>query len=256
MKPTETGSQMKKTLYEILGVSPGATEAEIRSVYPLLRQWLESGESGLDHAEASFRLNLIKEAYWTLSDNMRRSAYDASLAMPLPEVPELKVRVSNKSRLVPTRLLVSVIGGLFALGILIQIAFSAMNHNRALNDSHGVSLAEKKVALEEYKMTTGASSPDEIAATRIREEEERLKSEKRRREYASMEEERRQARELEDNRRYAARVSQELQSAEERARQEAEYAAMRTEEEERAKREKEKYRQEEQRRMWQRQLNR
>lgn len=247
---------MKKNLYEILGVAPGATDAEIRSVYPLLRQWLESGESGLDHAEASLRLNLVKEAYWTLSDNIRRSAYDASLATPLVEPPDFKVRVRNKSRLVPTRLLVSVIGGLFALGILIQIAFSAMNHNRIPKDDNGVSLAEKKVALEEYKLTTGASSPDEIAAVQIREEEARMKAREERREHENREAERKQARELEENRRYAASVSQDLQYAEAQARQEAEYATMRAAEEERAKLEKERYRQEEQRRMWQRQLHR
>lgn len=249
---------MKKTLYEILGVAPGATDAEIQAVYLRLSQWLESGESGLDHAEASFQLSLIKQAYWTLSDNMRRSAYDAALAAPQTtpqiELPDLKVRITGKPRLVPARLLLSVIGGLFALGILIQIAFSAMNHNRAPRDENGVSLAEKKVALKEYEMTNGASSPGEIAAIQIREEEERLKAEERRQEYARKEAERRQEQELEESRRYAARVSQDLQSAEERARREAEYAKMRAEEEERARREQEQYRQEEQRRMWQRQL--
>ncbi|MFH1493189.1 MAG: DnaJ domain-containing protein [Pseudomonadota bacterium] len=249
---------MKKTLYEILGVAPVATDAEIQKAYHYLLQRLESGESGLDYAESSFQLSLVKQAYWTLSDNMRRSAYDATLevppAIPLIEIPELEVRVSNKSRLVPTRLLVSVIGGLFALGILIQIAFSAMSHNPALRDANGVSLAEKKVALEEYEMTNGSASPSEIAAAQIRQEEERLRAEERRQDYANREAERKQARELEESRQYAARVSQELRSAEEQARREAEYAKTRAEEEERAKREKERYRQEEQRRMWQRQL--
>jgi hypothetical protein len=249
---------MKKTLYEILGLVPGATDAEIQAAYQHLSQRLESGESRLDHAEASFQLSLLKQAYWTLSDNMRRSAYDATLATPLAtppiEPPDLEVRITSKSRLVPARLLVSVIGGLFALGILIQLAFSAMNHNRALRDGNGVSLADKKVALQDYEMTNGASSPSEIAAIQIREEEERLKAEERRQEYARKESERKQEQELEESRRYAARVSQDLQSAEERASREAEYARMRGEEEERAKREQEQYRQEEQRRMWQRQL--
>ncbi len=249
---------MKKTLYEILGVTPGATDAEIQAVYQRLLQRLESGDSGLDYAETNFQLSLIKQAYWTLSDNMRRSAYDAALAAPLDtptiDPPDLKIRISNKSRLVPTRLLVTVIGGLFALGIFIQIAFSAMNHNRALGDGNGASLAEKKVALKEYEMTNGTSSPSEIAAIRIREEEARLKAEERRQEFANREAERRQARELEESRRYAARVSHELQAAEEQASREAEYARKRAEEEERIKREKEQYRQEEQRRKWQRQL--
>lgn len=249
---------MKKTLYEILGVAPGATDAAIQAAYQRLSQRLESGESGLDHAEASFQLSVLKQAYWTLSDNMRRAAYDATLAMtpatPQVELPELEVRVTSKSRLVPTRLLVSAIGGLFALGLLMQIAFSAMNHNRELRDENGVSLAEKKVALKDYEMTNGASTPDEIAAIQIHEEEERLKAEERRQEYTRQEAERKQERELEESRRYAARVSQDLQSAEERARREAEYAQMRAEEEERVKREQEQYRQEEQRRAWQRQL--
>lgn len=249
---------MKKTLYEILGVTPSATDADIKAAYQRLLQRLESGDSGLDYAEANFQLSLAKQAYWTLSDNMRRSAYDATLAMPLDmpliEPPDLKIRISNKSRLVPPRLLVSVIGGLFALGILIQIAFSAMSHNPALKDENGVSLTEKKVALKEYEMTHGASSPSEIAATQIREEEARLKAEERREAYAREAAERRQNRELEESRRYAARVSQDLQAAEEQVRREAEYARKRAEEEERISREKEEYRQEEQRRKWQRQL--
>lgn len=242
---------MKKTLYEILGVLPGATDAEIREAYQRLLQRLESGESGLDHAEASFQFSLVKQAYWTLSDNMRRSAYDATLAAPQIAPPDFEVRISNKSRLVPTRLLVSVIGGLFALGVLTQIAFSVMNHNRANN---AASLAEKKLALKEYEMTNGVSSPSEIAALGIREEEERQKAEERRQEYARKEAERRQEQELKDNRRYADHVSRDLQAAEERARREAEYEKTRSENEERARREEEQRRQEEQRRIWQRQL--
>ncbi|MDZ7656974.1 MAG: DnaJ domain-containing protein [Sulfurimicrobium sp.] len=249
---------MKKTLYEILGVTSGATDADIQAAYQRLLQRLESGDSGLDYAEANFQLSLIKQAYWTLSDNMRRSAYDATLAVPLDaplmDAPDLKIRISNKSRLVPSRLLVTVIGGLFALGIFIQIAFSAMNHNRVLRDGDSASLADKKVALKEYEMTNGTSSPSEIAAIQIREEEARQKADERRQEYANREAERRQARELEESRRYAARVSQDLHTAEERASREAEYARQRAEEEERIKREKEQYRQEEQRRKWQRQL--
>jgi curved DNA-binding protein CbpA len=242
---------MKKTLYGILGVAPGATHAEIHEACQRLSQRLESGESGLDHAEAGFQLSLVKQAYWTLSDNMRRSAYDATLAAPLVAPPDFEVQISSKSRLVPTRLLVSVIGGLFALGMLIQIAFSVMNHNRANN---AVSLAEKKVALKEYEMTNGVSSPSEIAAIGIREEEERQTAEERRQEYARKEAERRQEQELKESRRYADHVSRDLQAAEEQARQQAEHEKMRTENEERARREEEQRRQEEQRRMWQRQL--
>lgn len=247
---------MKKTLYEILEVSPDATDADIRDAYQRLSQRLESGESGLDHAEASFQLTLLKQAFWTLSDNMQRLAYDASLAKPAiepreVEVREVEVRVRNKSRLVPARILVSVIGGLFALGILTQIAYSVMSHNRGPG---AASLAEKKVVLKEFEMVYGVSSPDEIAAVRIREEQERAKAETRRQEYASKEAARQQERELRQNRYYAEQVSRELRLAEEQAQREAEYEKRKAEERELARRQEEQYRQEEQRRRWQQQI--
>lgn len=242
---------MKRTFYDILGVARTASDEEIEAAFRqgLLR--LESDGSGLNHGDAALASNLLKQAYWTLSDNMRRAAYDASLAAPIPDMPEIKVRVRREPRLVPGRLLVTTIGGLLAFIILSQLALSFVNRERAID---AAALAQKKTEFREYEMSNGVSSPGEIAAHARREEERRQEADRRREEDARRELEHRQARELDESRRYAASVSRDLRDAEEQARRAAEYEKARAEEEERARREREQYRQDEQRRMWQRQL--
>lgn len=62
-----------RTYYEILGVSPGATEDEIKAAYRALA-WKPEAASSQDELKA------INEAYATLSSPGRREAYDRSLA--------------------------------------------------------------------------------------------------------------------------------------------------------------------------------
>lgn len=250
---------MKKTLYDILELSQEATPADIQHAYQRLSQALESGESGLDHTEANFQLNLAKQAHWTLSDFTRRQAYDATLAAqhietPDIEIPELAIKIANQSPLVPTRILVKVIGSLFALVILLQLAFSILSQSHDMRDASGVSLAEKKVAVKEFEMTNGTTSPDEIAAYRLREDEALSGEEERRQARAQQEADRKQAEELAESRRYAEQVSNNLRMEEEHAQRQAEYQKKRAEQEELMKREAQQRRQEEQKREWLRQL--
>lgn len=69
-----------RTHYEILGVSPGATQDAIRKAYRALARSHHpdvSGETG-----AAERFGRIAEAYEVLSDAVRRRAYDLALRSP------------------------------------------------------------------------------------------------------------------------------------------------------------------------------
>ncbi|MDP2828096.1 MAG: DnaJ domain-containing protein [Sulfuricellaceae bacterium] len=238
---------MKKTLYEILGVSPSASDIEIQNAYKNLTQKLESGTSGLDSTEANFQLNLAKQAFWTLSDNMQRAAYDARLAKPVIETPDIEILLERKTRKsgnFSPRLLKSVIGGLIALGVTFQVV------NSTLSRSGSQEMAEKKVALKEYELTYGTTSPSEIAAIQAREKEEQEQNEKMRETRKLEEEARKRDRQIEESRRYASDVSSDLQRSEERAERNAEYEKRRAEEIERAKLAQEQYKKDQQQRSW------
>lgn len=237
----------KKTLYEILGVRPDASDAEIQRAYKTLVEKLESGASGLDPAEVNFQLNLAKQAVWTLSDNMQRAAYDARLAKPVIERPDIEVlleRKPGKSGNFSPRLLKSAIGGLIALAVTLQIAYSSLNRSSSME------MAEKKVVVKEYEMTYGTTSPSEIAAIQAREESERAENEKLREKRVLEEEARKRERQIEESRRYASDISRDLQRSEERAERNAEYEKRRAEEIERAKQAQEQYKIEQQQRSW------
>lgn len=68
---------MKKTLYDILGVANTATTAEINSAYQERLQAMDSDAN----ADPNVR-TFLREAFHILSQEQRRSAYDASLATP------------------------------------------------------------------------------------------------------------------------------------------------------------------------------
>jgi cyclophilin family peptidyl-prolyl cis-trans isomerase/protein-disulfide isomerase len=67
-----------KNYYEILGLEPGATGDQIKKQYKLmLRAWKAGNFSGVeDSLMAEEKTRLINEAYDTLSDPIRREAYD------------------------------------------------------------------------------------------------------------------------------------------------------------------------------------
>ena len=70
----------KKTLYEILEVSPNATSEEIQSSHLSLSQKLQSRITGLNSEDIDFKLKEINVAFQTLSVQMSRDAYDAQLS--------------------------------------------------------------------------------------------------------------------------------------------------------------------------------
>lgn len=67
----------KKTMYEILEVSPTASYADIKASHKRLSLQLMSGELGLSREDIDFQLNVLDVALHTLSVPVSRDAYDA-----------------------------------------------------------------------------------------------------------------------------------------------------------------------------------
>ncbi len=68
----------EKNLYDILGVRPDASQAEIRAAYlKLAKQWHPDRNTG-NEAEAERRFKEIAHAYEVLSNSEKRAAYDAA----------------------------------------------------------------------------------------------------------------------------------------------------------------------------------
>lgn len=68
---------MARNLYEILGLSPGASPALVSQAYEDAKAKLEAKAAG--DADARNELTAVKEAYRTLSSPERRATYDAML---------------------------------------------------------------------------------------------------------------------------------------------------------------------------------
>jgi curved DNA-binding protein CbpA len=69
----------KKTLYEVLNVSPNASTEQIQAAYKNVVQRLESGFSGLSAADAVSQIKVVNIAFQVLRDQMSRGVYDAKL---------------------------------------------------------------------------------------------------------------------------------------------------------------------------------
>ena len=241
----------RTTLYDLLGLTPSATEADIHAAHIRLVRHYQSGPHGLAPMDADNQIKVIKEAWWILSDPARRATYDASLVQTRPEtvpvqaqapladlIQPLKVEISDV-KWTPGRVMLSIIGGLMIVGMVIQIFFSLFafkNAGRVASGEVAVEAQQRAIAAERRQMY-GDLSEQEIAeqeaAARQQREESVRNAEERRREYARKEEERQRERALQERSSYADRVSADLERAEEAARRKAEWDKRQKEEAER-----------------------
>lgn len=227
----------RTTLYDLLGLSPQASEADIHAAHIRLFNHYRSGTHGLQPMDAENQIKVIKEAWWILSDQGRRDAYDASLAAPIPPAGDLppasgsaplKVEIADV-KWTPGRIMLSIIGGLMIIGMSIQIFFSVFAFKQAGRVASGEAAAEaqERVMAAEKRQMYGTLDDKEIAAQEAREAEERAESRRRaedqRRENARKEEERQREWALREREQYADRVSSDLERAEQSARQKAEW---------------------------------
>ena len=274
------------TLYDILGLSPSAREGDINAAQIRLTKYYLIGAHGLSQADADTQIQVIKEAWWVLSNPGRRVAYDASLLEPpapppppppapepLPAAPEIRLPLPSKAALKaggkpsPMLIMLGIVGGLAIIGMLIQIFFSVFAF-RQVSQTAGSDPAyeahQARLMATERRLTYGDMSDKEIAeeeaeATRRRAESVQREAElreqetERRKDYARKEEERQREWALQERKRYADQVSSELQRAEEAGRRKAEEEQRRAEWEKRQKQDAERRAdQEEQRRVQER----
>lgn len=269
------------TLYDILGLSPSAREGDINAAQIRLTKYYLIGAHGLSQADADTQIQVIKEAWWVLSNPGRRAAYDASLLEPpappppgpQPDAPDTSTPPPPKEALKtggkpsPMLIMLGIVGGLAIIGMLIQIFFSVFAF-RQVSQTAGSDPAyeahQARLMAAERRLTYGDMSDKEIAeeeaeATRRRAESVQREAElreqetERRKDYARKEEERQREWALQERKRYADQVSSELQRAEEAGRRKAEEEQRRAEWEKRQKQDAERRAdQEEQRRVQER----
>lgn len=73
-------AENKRSLYEILGVAPTASLAELKAGHRRLSLEIMSGKLGVSREDCDYRLQLLDVALSTLSDPCSRDAYDLQLA--------------------------------------------------------------------------------------------------------------------------------------------------------------------------------
>ena len=251
----------RKTLYEVLEVSPEASYPEIRSACLRLSQQLQSGKSGLSPEDAETKLKVIKQAYETLSDNAGRAAYDAKLAaLDAPTQVDRPIRAEvaiDVPGWTPMKILLIVIAGLMAVGSIIQIGFMLLAYRqtqRIVGDTpYGTSAeakAREKVILQEYYQTTGIKAGSKEEVDLIKADAARQEQERRRAENERLEQERKYRQFVEESRRTGQEVSANLQRAEEAEKRAQEYKQRQLEEQERREKQAELARIENEKNKW------
>lgn len=240
----------KTTLYDLLGLPPTATGADIHAAQLRLVRHYQSGPHGMDQVDADNQIKVVKEACWILSDPGRRAAYDASLVPSQPELPpgldapagvppvDLPPRRAFKPRS-PLRTMLNVIGGLLAVGVGVQILMSlfAVRQMAQVDNGEVMSAAQSRAAAAERRQVYGDLTDEEIAQQAAEERRRREAYQQaeadRRAEYERREAERRHEMALAERKQYADQVTNSVQRAEEEARRKAEWERLQKEARER-----------------------
>ena len=70
--------------YTLLQIAPDATPQQLRQAFRRLSKRYHPDTTELPQAQAQEAVNRLQQAYLTLSDPVRRQAYDAALQRPMP----------------------------------------------------------------------------------------------------------------------------------------------------------------------------
>jgi serine protease Do len=106
---------MKKTLYQVLGVEPGATVEEITAAHDKAMTALDSGS----HDRNDWIM--VREAFAVLSNTNKRAMYDMSLATPSSLRSQARAIADMDDQPAGRPWLKYVIGGVLVLGVLLFI---------------------------------------------------------------------------------------------------------------------------------------
>lgn len=202
---------MAKNLYDLLEVSQTASPESIAASYRRLQATQAALVSDPERGEdATNQLIALREAYATLSDPVRRQAYDARLAARTADDGPPEPAVSPRLRLAVLAVLIGACG----------LGYAKYQADR------------ERAALErEQAAATAAVRQAEIAAQQEREQAERDRRAARDAEYQRQREEARARLEHERDLAYGRQVSRDVQRAEQQAERERQREAQRQEQE-------------------------
>jgi curved DNA-binding protein CbpA len=271
----------KKTMYEVLEVSPNASLDDIKAAHRRLTQSLAAGTPPLNPEEMKLRRQVLNLAFDTLANQVNRDAYDAKLAGHSPSaaatskanatlVPQgLDARTiltlaslegargSAKDLIVPPAVkvmastvdksasvlwkILRIVAGVLVLIILVNVASAIMKGRQAKQPGGALSEAEEKVMLQEYYQQHGIRPANKAELDLLETERQRKLNEQRAAELEQKSQDDAYRRFVQDSRRTADQVSRDLRRDEEIAR--------RQEEQERRQQEREKQRQEYEKRL-------
>lgn len=187
---------MKKNLYDLLEVSPHASQESISISYHRLAQIMDPDlHENLSKPDARISFNLMKEAYVTLSNPERRRAYDFKLQEQTRSEQIVYVEPFwDRSKILAATLLL-------VASVFVYIKYTAAQEQAQAIRDQAVAEQKRAEALAQAKI-----SEEKIEAARLAKEER---------------DQQRQYQMLEEGRRRSEQVSQELAYAEREAQREA-----------------------------------
>lgn len=214
--------RQKKTLYEILEISPSASLSEIKSAYETLSGNLKQKVAILGADEVALRQKVLDLAFSTLSVSFSRDAYDAKLinkGLPADADNALNFKVAiDENRNSPLRRVLVVIAGVMVIGLSVQLGFMyvAYKHNNSvmLSPNDAAMQASEKLRVQEYYQEHGVRPGSQIEADLLDAAQRKEDEAQRQKEYEAKERERKYNEFVEESHRIGEKVSSDLRDAE------------------------------------------